>query len=186
MLHKQNEKEPALSENQVTFVQHIKSKAQNLEQVIHDAINVFQVFQLLAEPVVKNKLILATTKEFIRISATIDITSISPILMDEHALLVIMRLLGLTQKNDAELSVHEDGDWVWFVFSNLINPPHWLKGYLDPESNQLSCKEQIYLYDGICPAVALVEKYGGKVYATLGDDDAYRLSFTLPVYREVV
>jgi hypothetical protein len=59
-----------------------------------------------------------------------------------------------------------------------------VKDYVDSETGRLHFSERARYLNPVGLATALVEKYGGAVYAELTGESTGHLSFTLPVYRE--
>ena len=148
----------------------------------------------LKEPPTKTKVLLSRIEQLKNragLSITSDLMQASPVYADENVIEVIVEILAFhnfLHKSDetAELSIENDGDRVRFNFSNLSQSPlsYYLEKYFDKVGDRLVCKDESWLYEPMCLVVALVEKYGGAVFAKLGSDSTYSLSFALPAYRE--
>jgi signal transduction histidine kinase len=183
---KESETNSSLTELHMTCVQGIKKFADRVEQVISFCSSWRSGIQLLSNPTVKAKISFAETKyleQAVGMPIMSDMTQIPSVFADKGAILIIMELLRSLKNEEAEAILKADSDWVRFTFSNL-HLPYWLIRNLDGEMNRLFCEESIPQYEPLCLVVALVEKYGGTVYAALGSDSTYNLSFTLPVYHE--
>jgi hypothetical protein len=109
---------------------------------------------------------------------------LSPIDTSKQDISTIIDLLNFMKSDELEVSLEDGENWVRFNFSNFTNPPYWFERSLNEETNRLDCDESMLGHEPLCLVIALVEKQGGAVYAELGSDSTYSLSFTLPVYRE--
>ncbi|MAT99245.1 MAG: hypothetical protein CL608_19060, partial [Anaerolineaceae bacterium] len=85
-------------------------------------------------------------------------------------------VLEVTAESDDTLRLH-------FPHTTQI-PSYHIKNFVNGETGRLKFTERQRYFDPVGLATALVEKYGGAVYAELTDESICHLSFTLPVYRE--
>ena len=182
---KEAETAPSLSVL-IKYVQGMKKAAERIQEAGNLSLAWWRMLQLLEKPLVKTKIFLAELNHFEQVAEVpikTDLTEISPILANEEVIIAIMESLRFVKLDEAELVIREDGEYVHFVLSNWTNLSYWVDKYLKNESNQLICDEQKNIFEPICIIVALVEKYGGAVYAELVSNSTYNLSFTLPVYQ---
>lgn len=175
----------SLSEVQAKYVQAMNLIAERLQKSQDFFFLALRTIHLLHEAPLKGKAVLAELA-ILEKQTTSDLNLLSPIDASEQAISTIMELLNFMKSDELEVRLEDDENWVRFNFSNFTNPPYWLERNLNKETNQLGCEESMLGYEPLCLVIALVEKYGGAVYAALGADSnaTYNLSFTMPVFRE--
>src|SRR5690606_24054032 len=101
-----------------------------------------------------------------------------------QAFLTLVDLLTFIKSDELNLSFTVDRDGIRVSSASLANRPYWFEGSLDPATDRLKYKESAAGFEPLGHIVALVEKNSGAVFAELGTEMTYSLSFTLPVYRE--
>ena len=175
--------------NFVKYVHDIKKAAKRIQDAnnLHSAW--WRMLRLLRETPAKTKIVLAELhhlEQSVGIPITIDLAQIPPIVANEEVVLAVMESLRYVKRDEAELIIREDGEYVHFILSNWAELSYWVDKYLDNDGNRLVCNDKANVFEPMCLVIALIEKYGGAVYAELGDDSTYTISFTLPVYREGV
>jgi len=139
--------------------------------------------QLLYQPPPKEKVFLAELAVLQKKTIS-DLNLTPPIDASKQDISTIMDLLSSMEADELEAGLEDEEDWIRFNFSNFTNPPYWLERNVNNKTNRLSYDESMPGYDPLCLVIALVEKNRGAVYAKMGSDSTYSLSFTLPVYRE--
>ena len=177
-----NELHP-LNETQAKYVQNMSLIADRLQKVQDFYSLALRTIQLLHELLPKEKVVLAEL-EVLEKQTTSGLNLLSPIDASKQAISTIMDLLNFMKSDELEVRLEDDENWVRFNFSNFTNPPYWLERNLDKRTNRLGCEESMPGYEPLCLVIALVEKQSGAVYAELGSDLTYSLSFTLPVHQE--
>jgi len=177
---------PSLS-TLVKYVQGMKKAAERIQEAGNLSLLWWRMLQLLEKPPAKTKIFLAGLKHFEQAADApikTDLTQIPPILANEEVIIAIMEFLRFGKLDEAELVIREDGKHVHFILSNWTNLSYWVEKYLKNENGRLVCDEQRSIFEPICVIVALVEKYGGAVFAELSSDSTYSFSFTFPVYQK--
>jgi hypothetical protein len=190
ILQEESEFFPKLTEVQTKSIESMKSAGDRIHEMVRFMMSKVQAFQYVQSPPPKTKVILAELKG-LEVWADFGLTNlanISPVFADEGVITALFDLFGfdlnIYYQQELKISIYDEGDWVSFNFLNIGHRPIWLDDYLDVETNRMSCNEAFQWSQPFCLAINLVEKYGGAVYAELGNDSTYSLSFTLPVYRE--
>ncbi|MEZ4594023.1 MAG: hypothetical protein R3D55_23220 [Chloroflexota bacterium] len=171
----------------VKFVQGIKKAAERIQEAQKFSILWWNVLQFLTEPLAQTKISLAEIKNFeeaVGMPIKTDLASIPPILANEEVLITVIRYLGYAKSDEAVLKFSQDEDFICVILSNRTFQSYWVEKYLDSESGRLVFSSDTEIFEPIDLVIALVEKCGGAVYAELGNDSTYTLSFTLPIYQE--
>ena len=181
---------PKLTEEQSKSIDSMKSAGDRIHEMIRFMMSKVRAFQYVQSPPPKTKVLLAELKglEVWADFGPTNLAEVSPVFADEGVITALFDLLGydlsIYYQEELEISIIDEGDLVRFNFSNIGHRPVWLDDYLDAKRNRMSCKKTFQWSQPFCLAIDLVEKYGGAVYAELGSDSTYSLSFTLPVYQE--
>ncbi|GJM43076.1 MAG: hypothetical protein DHS20C20_33580 [Ardenticatenaceae bacterium] len=190
ILDEKSEFFPKLTEVQSKSIESMKFAGDRIHEMFRFMMSKVQAFQYVESPPPKTKVVLAELKGLEMSSDFIstDLAQVSPVLADGGVITALFDLLGfdlnIYHQKELVISIFDEGDLVRFNFSNLGHRPIWLDDYLDVKTNRMSCNEDFQWSQPFCLVIALVEKYGGAVYAELGSNSTYRLSFTLPIYQE--
>lgn len=181
------ENETAISRSDIVkFVHGIKKVAEHIQEADSFHIIWWRTLQLFEEPLVQAKISLAEIENFekvVGIPIKTDLSQIPPILANEEVLITVTQSLGCAKRDDAELIFSQDAEQVFVALSNTPYQSYWVEEFLDNESKRLVCASGTEIFESMSVTIALVEKYGGAVYAELGNDSTYTLSFTLPIYQ---
>ncbi|MBK7895885.1 MAG: hypothetical protein WAS33_11110 [Candidatus Promineifilaceae bacterium] len=171
----------------VKFVQGIKKAVERIQEADNWHVIWWRMLQLFEEPLVQTKIFLAEIENFeevVGMPIKTDLAQIPPILANAEVLITVIKSLGYGKRDDAELIFSQDAGQVFVTLSNTPYQSYLVKEFLDSESGRLVYSVESKIFEPIGIVIALVEKYGGAVYAELGNDSTYTLSFTLPIYQE--
>lgn len=171
----------------VKFVQGIKKAVERIQEANNWHVIWWRMLQLFEEPLVQTKIFLAEIENFeevVGMPIKTDLAQIPPILANAEVLITVIKSLGYGKRDDSELIFSQDAEQVFVTLSNTPYQSYWVEEFLGNESKRLVCASETGIFEPIGVVIALVEKYGGAVYAELGSDSTYSLSFTLPIYQE--
>jgi light-regulated signal transduction histidine kinase (bacteriophytochrome) len=172
-----------LTETQAKYVQSMNVIADRLHMSQEFFSLALRTLQLIHEPSPKEKIVLAELEILEKLTPN-GLNTLPAIHAPRRDVLTAMDLLTFMQSDGLELSFAVDGDWVRVSSSHLANRPYWFERSFTPETGQLRYEESVAGYEPVGLLIALVEKNGGAVFAELGGDSTYSLSFTLPVYKQ--
>lgn len=179
-----------LNHEQLEGIEIIRKSAENYYETIrYYFFDLLKAIEAVDEEPVPEAMTLAEIGEMTQFSIESDVgweTAVSINKREAEALIKLLdsawdrksigRVLKVVVETDEQLR---------FVLPNATRIySYHIKEYVDKKTGRLYFSERERYLDPVGLATALVEKYGGAVYAELTDESACILSFTLPIYQE--
>ncbi len=180
---------PPLNKDQTEGMEIIKRSAEGIDASIEHIYHNLWAIDSLAQTSNLTKLTLAEIDDIPGIAVETDFNQSSSALSNKRDLEAIIHLLDFQMVRNTEVIkveiVEATNDLFRFILPTLTSYAfYYVERIIDKETGRLIFPETERYRDPFGLAIALVEKHGGTVYAELGNDSTYSLSFTLPVYRE--